>query len=43
MGTGVSSEALFDAVCAKDVRKASVALEKGVDVNAVAKVMVRID
>ncbi|XP_062506302.1 ankyrin repeat and death domain-containing protein 1B-like [Corticium candelabrum] len=42
MGTGSSSEALFDAVCAKDVRKASAALKKGADVNVVSKEKIRI-
>ena len=37
MDTVSSSEALFDAVCASDVKKASAALEKGADVNEVAK------
>ena len=43
MDTEASSEALFDAVCAKDVKKASIALKKGADVNVVAKEWVRID
>ena len=42
MGTGSSSEALFDAVCAKDVNKASAALKKGADVDVVSKEKVRI-
>ena len=43
MGAGPSSEALFDAVCAKDVNKASATLKKGADVNAKAREIVRID
>ena len=37
-----SSRALYDAVCAKDVNKASAALKKGADVNVV-RMRVRID
>ena len=33
----------MNAVCAKDVNKASAALEKGADVNVVAKEKVSID
>ena len=43
MDTEASSEALFDAVCAKDVKKASVALKEGADVNVLAREWVRID
>ena len=42
MDRGASSRALFDAVCANDVNKASAALKKGADVN-VATEQVRID
>ena len=43
MDTESFSEALFDAVCANDVKKASVALKKGAYVNVVAKEWVGID
>ena len=43
MGAGASSKALFDVVCANDGKKASEALKKGADVNAVARELVRID
>ena len=43
MDRGPSSRALFDAVCANDVNKASAALKKGADVNVVSSEEVRID
>ena len=43
MDRGASSEALFNAVCANDVNKASAALKKGADVNVVGQEEVRID
>ena len=42
MDRGASSRALFDAVLANDVNKASEALKKGADVNVMGKA-VRID
>ena len=42
MDRRASSRALFDAVCARDVNKASAALKKGADVNVFRK-EVRID
>ena len=43
MDRWASSRDLFDAVCAKDVNKASAALKKGADVNVVEEEKVRID
>ena len=43
MDRGASSRALFNAVRANDVKKASAALKKGADVNVVASETVRID
>ena len=37
MGAVFSSEALFNAVCANDVNKASAALKKGANVNVKAR------
>ena len=42
MDRRASSRALFNAVCANDVNKASAALKKGADVN-VTREKVRID
>ena len=43
MDRWASSKALFNAVCANDVNRASVALKKGADVNISLRKRVRID